>query len=73
MIWATSPACAEIETRMMDWMISLLALPERFRSDGTGGGVLQDSASSSVLHAVPAARERAGGLAVLERLMAYVG
>ena len=59
MLWATSPACTELETHVLDWMVDLLALPERFRSTGDGGGVIQDSASSATLCAVLAARERA--------------
>ena len=59
MLWATSPACTELETHVLDWMVELLDLPERFRSEGSGGGVLQDSASSATLCALLAARERA--------------
>ena len=32
MSWVTSPACTELETLMLDWMVELLDLPERFRS-----------------------------------------
>lgn len=64
MLWATSPACTELETHVLDWLIQALDLPDRFRSDGAGGGVIQDSASSATLCALLAARERAsGGLA----------
>ena len=59
MLWSTSPACTELETHVMDWLVDLCALPDRFRSTGAGGGVIQDSASSAVLCAVVAARERA--------------
>src|SRR5712692_10983288 len=59
MLWATSPACTELETHVLDWLVDMLALPERFRSTGRGGGVIQDSASSATLTAVIAARERA--------------
>jgi aromatic-L-amino-acid/L-tryptophan decarboxylase len=59
MLWSTSPACTELETHVMDWLIDLCGLPERFRSSGAGGGVIQDSASSAALVAVVAARERA--------------
>jgi aromatic-L-amino-acid decarboxylase len=59
MLWATSPACTELETHVLDWLADLLELPNEFRSSGSGGGVLQDSASSSVLCALLAARERA--------------
>ena len=61
MLWATSPACTELETHVLDWMVELLGLPDRFRSDGAGGGVIQDSASSATLCALLAARERAAG------------
>ncbi len=59
MLWATSPACTELETHVLDWLVELLGLPDRFRSDGDGGGVIQDSASSATLCALLAARERA--------------
>ncbi len=59
MLWSTSPACTELETHLMDWMVELLALPEGFKSDTAGGGVIQDSASSATLCALLAARERA--------------
>ncbi len=59
MVWATGPACTEIETVMLDWLVKLLALPARFSSEKQGGGVIQDSASSATLCALLAARERA--------------
>lgn len=59
MLWLTSPACTELETHMMDWLVEMLALPEKFKSTSTGGGVIQDSASSATLTALLAARERA--------------
>jgi aromatic-L-amino-acid decarboxylase len=59
MLWATSPACTELETHVLDWLVPMLGLPERFLSSRTGGGVIQDTASSSTLCAMLAARERA--------------
>ncbi len=59
MLWATSPACTEVETHVLDWMADLLGLPAQFKSDATGGGVIQDTASSATLCAIVAARERA--------------
>jgi len=59
MLWATSPACTEIETRVLDWLVNMLGLPDKFLSTSTGGGVIQDTASSAVLCAVVAAREMA--------------
>jgi aromatic-L-amino-acid decarboxylase len=59
MLWATSPACTELETHVLDWLVPILGLPERFLSTNTGGGVIQDTASSSSLCALLAGRERA--------------
>ena len=59
MMWATSPACTELETHVLDWLADMLGLPTRFKSSGSGGGVIQDSASSASLCALLAARERA--------------
>jgi aromatic-L-amino-acid decarboxylase len=76
MLWATSPACTELETHMLDWLVQMLELPAKFGSSGSGGGVIQDSASSAVLCALLAARERATGFMSNEcgcdgRLVAY--
>ena len=59
MLWSTSPACTELEAHVMDWLLDLCGLPDRFRSAGAGGGVIEDSASSAGLCALVAARERA--------------
>ena len=67
MLWATSPACTELETHVLDWLVAMLGLPAKFRSDGAGGGVIQDTASSASLCALLAARERATGFAANER------
>jgi len=67
MLWATSPACTELETHVLDWLVEMLGLPEAFSSRSTGGGVLQDTASSSSLCALLAARERATNYASNER------
>jgi len=76
MMWTTSPACTELETHVLDWLVDMLALPAAFRSDGEGGGVIQDTASSATLCALLAARERATDFAANEngcdgRLVAY--
>src|SRR6266536_1971364 len=59
MLWATSPACTELETHALDWLVDMLGLPDKFLSTHAGGGVIQDTASSASLCAVLAARERA--------------
>lgn len=72
MLWATSPACTELEMVVLDWLVELLGLPGHFSFAGTGGGVIQDSASSATLCALISAREqvlRSG--ATLDRLTLY--
>lgn len=59
MLWATSPACTELETHVLDWLVPMLGLPGKFLATSQGGGVIQDTASSSSLCAMLAARERA--------------
>jgi aromatic-L-amino-acid decarboxylase len=59
MLWSTSPACTELEIRVLDWLVEMLDLPKHFLSTSSGGGVIQDSASSANLCAVLAGRERA--------------
>lgn len=58
MLWATSPACTELETVVVDWFAELLGMPDHFRTDNVGGGVIQDSASSASLLAILAALHR---------------
>jgi aromatic-L-amino-acid decarboxylase len=76
MLWSTSPACTELETHVMDWLVGMLGLPDKFLSSSTGGGVIQDTASSAVLCALLAGRERASGYTTNKkgsngRLVAY--
>ena len=61
MLWATSPAATELETHVMDWLAEMLGLPAAFRHSGSGGGVIEGSASESSLCAIVAAREKATG------------
>ena len=78
MSWVTSPACTELEQHVMDWFADLLGLPASFRSDGTGGGVIQDSSSGANLVALLAALHRASKGATVrhgvepERMTVYV-
>jgi aromatic-L-amino-acid decarboxylase len=77
MIWATSPAATELETRVLDWLAKMMGMPEKFKSTSSGGGVIQDTASTSALTAVIAARERATGFetnekGVRQKLVAYI-
>ncbi|NYE38245.1 aromatic-L-amino-acid decarboxylase [Nocardioides cavernae] len=64
MIWATSPAVTEVEQVVLDWLAEALGLPEAYRSDGPGGGVIQDTASTATFTALLSALHRASGGAV---------
>jgi aromatic-L-amino-acid decarboxylase len=77
MIWATSPAATELETRVLDWLADMMGMPEKFKSISTGGGVIQDTASTSALTAIIAARERATNFqsnktGIQQKLVAYI-
>jgi aromatic-L-amino-acid decarboxylase len=64
MLWKTSPAATELEEVALDWLRQLLGLePGWF-------GIITDTASSSTLLALAAAREAKPELAVRERGMA---
>ncbi len=72
-LWQTSPAGTELETRMMEWLRESVGLPDIF------SGVIQDSASAATLAAVLTMRERAlnwigntKGLTGQKRLRVYV-
>ena len=53
MLWQTSPAATELETRVVDWMRQAVGLPDGF------SGSIQDSASTATLCAVLTMREKA--------------
>lgn len=53
MLWQTSPAATELETRMIDWLGQAIGLPSHF------SGTLQDGASGATLAAVLMMREKA--------------
>lgn len=53
MLWQTSPAATEMETRMIRWLRRSLGLPQDFT------GAIQDSASTATLAAVLTMRETA--------------
>jgi len=53
MLWQTSPAATELETRTCDWLRQAVGLPNGF------AGVIQDSASGATLCAVLTMREKA--------------
>uniref|UniRef100_H2Y9D7 Aromatic-L-amino-acid decarboxylase n=1 Tax=Ciona savignyi TaxID=51511 RepID=H2Y9D7_CIOSA len=58
--WAASPSCTEMETVMMDWLAKALDLPPCFihGRHGPGGGVIQGTATESMLVTMIAARNK---------------
>ncbi|XP_025826595.1 tyrosine decarboxylase 1-like isoform X2 [Panicum hallii] len=58
-VWTASPVATELEQVVVDWMASLLGLPERFHFKGGGGGVLHGSTCEAVVCTLAAARDRA--------------
>ncbi|MCA9303151.1 MAG: hypothetical protein KC996_03415 [Phycisphaerales bacterium] len=59
MLWSTSPACTELEMRMLDWCAEMFGLPDHFRFDAPGsigGGCIQSTASEGVLASLLSAR-----------------
>jgi aromatic-L-amino-acid decarboxylase len=63
MLWRTSPSVTELEEVACDWLRQALGLPEGF------SGVINDTASSSTLYALAAAREVVPDIAVRRRGM----
>jgi aromatic-L-amino-acid decarboxylase len=53
MVWKTGPSATELEQVSLGWLRQWLGLPEEFF------GIIHDTASTSTLHAVVAAREAA--------------
>jgi aromatic-L-amino-acid decarboxylase len=71
MVWETSPAAAELEEVVLEWLRKLLGLPEGW------SGVIQDTASTASLVALITAREQATGFeanrrGLQEPLLVYV-
>ncbi len=60
MVWETSPAAAELEEKVMNWLRDMIGLPEQFE------GVIQDTASTATLVALLTAREKASGFRINE-------
>ena len=72
MLWQTSPAATELETKAIDWLRQAFGLPDAFK------GCIQDTATTATLAAVLVMRERAlnfegntKGLSGARRLRVY--
>jgi aromatic-L-amino-acid decarboxylase len=58
-LWRTAPASTELEELTLDWLAQLLGLPRGWH------GHIEDTASTSTLAALAAARQATGGRAVV--------
>ncbi|QQS28352.1 MAG: aspartate aminotransferase family protein [Sphingobacteriales bacterium] len=58
MLWDTSPAAAELEEKMMEWLKQSIGLPDIFQ------GVIYDGASTATLSAIISAREKVSGFLI---------
>jgi len=61
MIWETSPAAAELEEKMMRWLIQMTGLPSSWH------GVIQDTASTATLASLLTAREKKSEYTINEK------
>jgi aromatic-L-amino-acid/L-tryptophan decarboxylase len=64
MVWRTGPAATELEEVTLGWVRDLMGLPAEF------DGVINDTASTSTLYALAAAREAMRGLDIRQRGLA---
>jgi aromatic-L-amino-acid decarboxylase len=64
MLWRTGPAATELEEVTLDWLRQMIGLPKEF------DGVINDTASSSTLYALAAAREFQADLRLREEGLA---
>ncbi len=60
MVWETSPAAAELEEKMINWLRDMIGLPADFN------GVIHDTASTATLVALLTAREKFSGYRINE-------
>ncbi len=64
MLWKSCPAATELEQTTLDWLRHMMGLPETF------WGIMYDTASISIMHAMAAAREQLDDLELREHGMA---
>ncbi|MCF8369548.1 MAG: aminotransferase class I/II-fold pyridoxal phosphate-dependent enzyme [Bacteroidales bacterium] len=61
MVWETSPAAAELEELVLNWIKKMIGIPENFH------GVIQDTASTATLTALLTAREKISSYRINEK------
>lgn len=72
MMWSTSPATTEVESKVLDWLVDLMGVPQEWKSGGAGGGVIQVSASDATHAALVVARHQRSDDAPAGRMVVYV-
>ena len=63
MAWHTCPSATELEEKMIEWYKKMFNLPQNF------WGIIYDTASTSSMHAIAAAREQLSHLDIREKGM----
>ena len=63
MAWHTCPSATELEEKMINWYKKIFNLPQNF------WGIIYDTASTSSMHAIAAAREQLSHLKIREKGM----
>jgi len=71
MLWSTSPAATEIESKVLDWLVDMMALPQSWKSTRSGGGVIQMSASDSTHAVLVVARHKNKDRGHAENMVVY--
>ena len=59
--WVCSPAATELEIITMDWLRKAFDFPEQFSWKGSGGGIIQPTATEAMIVAMTAARNKVLG------------
>lgn len=72
MLWSTSPAVTEIESKVLDWLVDMMGLPQAWKSSGPGGGVIQMSASDATHAVLVVARHQNKPKGYAEDMVVYV-
>jgi aromatic-L-amino-acid/L-tryptophan decarboxylase len=72
MLWSTSPAVTEIESKVLDWLVDMMGLPQSWKSSGPGGGVIQMSASDATHAVLVVARHQNTDKGHAEDMVVYV-
>ena len=54
--FAVGPSYTELENTMMDWSVKVLGLPDKFLLKNSGGGIISNTASESIIVSIHVAK-----------------